>query len=74
MYFEKLPLLTNFSFLESTKIMFLIITFKQIKLQSRAKSQIAGNSLAISDLIWFLKIGSEMAEELPPEVELFFIS
>ena len=57
MYSGKLPLLTDSYFVESTKIMFLIITSKQIKLQSRAKSQIAGNSLAIPDLIWFLKIG-----------------
>ena len=57
MYFEKLTLLTNFSFLKSTKIMFLIITFKQIKLQSRSKSQIVGNCFAVPDLMWFLKIG-----------------
>ena len=44
-------------FLESTKFIFLIITSKRIKLQSCAKSQIAGNSLAIPDLIWFLKLG-----------------
>ena len=60
--------------MESTKIMFLIITSKRIKLQSCAKSQIAGNSLAIPDLIWFLKLGKELAEVLPPEVQLFFIS
>ena len=38
-------------FLESTKIMFLIITSKQITLESRAKSQIVGNSFAVPDLM-----------------------
>ena len=54
--------------------MFLIVTSKQKKIQSRANSQIAGNSFAIPDLIQFLKIGCKFDEILSPEVDLFFIS
>ena len=72
MYFTKLPLLTNFSFLERTKIMFLIITFKRIKLQSRSKSQIVGNCFAVPDLMWFLKIGWDLPKIYLPEVKTFF--
>ena len=72
MYFEKLPLLTNFLFLESTKIMFLILTSERMKLQSRIKSQIVENFLAFLDLMWFLKIGVDLPEIEPPEVKSFF--
>ena len=57
MYSGKLPLLTDLLFVESTDIMFLIITSKRIKLESCAMSQIVGNSFAVPDLMWFLKIG-----------------
>ena len=42
---------TDLWFVESTNIMFLIITSKRIKLESRAKSQIVGNSFAVPDLM-----------------------
>ena len=54
------------------KFMVLIITSKQIKLQSCAKSQIVENSFALPYLMWFLKIGWDLDEILPLEVELFF--
>ena len=53
--------------------MFFIIISKQIKLQSRAKSQIAENSFAVPDLMSFFKIGCDLTEILPIEVDPFFI-
>ena len=47
-------------------------TPKEIKLQSCAKSQIAGNSFALLNLMWFFKIGLELSELLPPEVDTVF--
>ena len=41
--------------LESTTIMFFIITSKRINLQTCATSQIVGNFLAILDLMYFSK-------------------
>ena len=68
-----LPLLTNIWYLKSTKITFLIITFKQIELQSGVKSQIGGNLFALPTLIWFLKIGLDLTEIWPPELESIFL-
>ena len=50
-------------------MMFLIITSKRIKLQSRAKSQIVGNFFA---LLYLMKnIGLDFIEILTPEVNMF---
>ena len=57
LYSEKFHFLTNILFLESTKIMFLILTSKRMKLHSCTKSTIVENLLAFLNLIWFLKIG-----------------
>ena len=51
MYFGRVPLLSNSWLLESTAIYVFIITSKQIRLQSRAKSQIVRNSFAVPDLM-----------------------
>ena len=50
----------------------MITTFKRIELQSRAKSQIGGNFVALPNLIWFLKIGLDLTKIWPPEVESIF--
>ena len=52
-------------------LMFLIITSKRIKLQSRANCQIAGNSFAILNLMSFLKIGWDLTKIRPLKVTRF---
>ena len=51
------------------KILFLLITSRQIELEGRATSQIVGNSNAILNLFNFFKIEEELAEILPSEVD-----
>ena len=57
--------------------MFLIITTKPIKLESRAKSQIVGNAFVIPDLIWFLDASTHLYMRVCPSVgrsvTLFFL-
>ena len=50
-----------------------LITSKRLKLQSRAKSQIVGNSFALLYLMSFFKIGLELIEILPPEDDRVFL-
>ena len=59
------------NFWKGTHLTFLTITSKQIKLRTRSKSQIVGNSIAIPNLMWFFKIGWDLAEIWPPESDLF---
>ena len=55
--------------MESKKIMFFLITSRQIEQEGRATSQIVGNSNAILNLINFFEIGAELAEILPLDVD-----
>ena len=51
----------------SYKLGYKLITFKRLKLQSCAKSQIVGNSFALLYLMSFFKIGLELIKRSPPE-------
>jgi hypothetical protein len=55
-------------------IMFLIITSKLIKIQSRAISHILGYFFAVLDVMHFLEIGGDSNKILHSEVDTFFKS
>ena len=50
--------------MEPKKIMFLLITSRQIELEGRANSQIVGNSNAVLNFSNFLKVDEELAKIL----------
>ena len=50
--------------------MFLLVTFKRIKLESRATSQITQNKISCPKLSYFLKIDEDLCEILSEQVRL----
>ena len=55
--------------MEPEKIMFLLITSRQIELEGLTTSQIVGNSNAILNLPNFFEIDTELDKILPLEVD-----